>query len=333
MPAVGKSGPCTNFKMSGSVGAGIVHQRDGGVDDLGEVVRRNFCRHADGDAVRAIHQQVGNARGQHVGFDFAVVVVGTEIDGVFIEVFQQSRRHLRKLRFGITIGRWRIAIDRSEVSLAEYQRIAQAPRSAPGEPTRRTPRGCRADGTCPSPRRRSWRTYACSLGSEPHLLHGVENAAMHWLQSVTNIGQRAADDDRHRVVEIRPPHLLFDIDGLQCSARPGCRLRREEEVKGSSGFWDRQAWKRRSWFRAACLWLKISVNGCNLRWLVIGYYTISEAFFGPVGGFDRSHAGGRGRKAGVLRLRCEFASLITTPIRMTVIGPGSAAEEEHDNPF
>ena len=42
----------------------------------------------------------------------------------------------------------------------------------------------------------------------------IKNAAMHRLQSVTHIRQRAADDDRHRIIEIRSPHLLFNVDGL-----------------------------------------------------------------------------------------------------------------------
>ena len=36
---------------------------------------------------------------------------------------------------------------------------------------------------------------------------------MHRLQAVADIGQRAADDHAHRVIEIRPPHLVFDVDG------------------------------------------------------------------------------------------------------------------------
>ena len=35
---------------------GIVHQRDGGIHNLCEIVRRNFCGHADGDSVRPVHQ-------------------------------------------------------------------------------------------------------------------------------------------------------------------------------------------------------------------------------------------------------------------------------------
>ncbi len=65
------------------------------------------------------------------------------------------------------------------------------------------------------------------IGREAHLLHRVENAAMHRLQSVANVGQRAADDDRHRIVEIRTAHLLFNVDGLNVQRARVNRLRPE----------------------------------------------------------------------------------------------------------
>jgi hypothetical protein len=37
---------------------------------------------------------------------------------------------------------------------------------------------------------------------------------MHRLQSVADVGQRAADNHRQGIVEIRPLHLLFNVDGL-----------------------------------------------------------------------------------------------------------------------
>src|SRR5260370_30470169 len=49
---------------------------------------------------------------------------------------------------------------------------------------------------------------------QPHLLHRKKYAAVHGLESVTYVGQRAADDHRHRVVEIRTAHLVFDVDRL-----------------------------------------------------------------------------------------------------------------------
>ena len=67
---------------------GIVDQRDGGVDDFRQIVRRNFRRHAYSDTVTAVDQQVRNARGKNVRFYFAAVVVGMEIDSLFIQIFQ-----------------------------------------------------------------------------------------------------------------------------------------------------------------------------------------------------------------------------------------------------
>ena len=48
---------------------------------------------------------------------------------------------------------------------------------------------------------------------EAHLLHAVEDAAVDGLEAIPGVGQGAADDDGHRVVEIRPAHLLVDVDG------------------------------------------------------------------------------------------------------------------------
>jgi hypothetical protein len=82
-------------------------------------VRRNFCGHADRDSVGAVDQKIRNSRGQNVRLDFAAVIVGAEVDGVFVEILEQRAGNGSELRFGITIGgRW-VAIDRAEISLTE----------------------------------------------------------------------------------------------------------------------------------------------------------------------------------------------------------------------
>ena len=43
----------------------VAEQREAGVDDLGQVVRRDVGRHADRDARRAVDQQVRQPRRQH----------------------------------------------------------------------------------------------------------------------------------------------------------------------------------------------------------------------------------------------------------------------------
>ena len=44
------------------------------------------------------------------------------------------------------------------------------------------------------------------------LAHGVQHAPVHGLQAVAHIGQCAADDHAHRIVEVGLPHLLFEAD-------------------------------------------------------------------------------------------------------------------------
>src|SRR5208283_3709545 len=47
----------------------------------------------------------------------------------------------------------------------------------------------------------------------------------HRLQSVANVGQSAANNHRQGIVEIRPLHLLFNVDGLHVEgAGAGRRL-------------------------------------------------------------------------------------------------------------
>ena len=108
-------------------GLGIFNQRDGRVDDLGEVVRRNVGGHADGDAVGAVDDQYGNARGQHGGLVGGLVEVGNHVDGFHLDVGHQGFGDALQAAFGVTVGRGRVAIDRTEVALPVDQRIAQRP--------------------------------------------------------------------------------------------------------------------------------------------------------------------------------------------------------------
>ena len=128
---------------------GMLDQLDGGTDDFRQVVRRKVGRHADGDAGRSINQQVGNARGKDFGFNFAIVVIRFEIDGLKVEVFEQRGGDARKAGFGVPVGRGRVAIHRSEVPLALDQRVAQG--EGLGEPDEGVVDSQVAvrDGTCP----------------------------------------------------------------------------------------------------------------------------------------------------------------------------------------
>ena len=53
---------------------------------------------------------------------------------------------------------------------------------------------------------------------EAHLVHRVEDPALNRLQAVAHVRQRAADDDRHRVVEEAGAHLLLQLATFDAAA-------------------------------------------------------------------------------------------------------------------
>jgi hypothetical protein len=95
-----------------------------GVDDLAQIVRRDVGGHADGDALRAVDQQVREARRQDLGFALGLVVIGLEIDGVVVEIVEQRIGDASEPSLGIAIGRRRIAVHRPEIALTVDQRQA-----------------------------------------------------------------------------------------------------------------------------------------------------------------------------------------------------------------
>ena len=115
MPPVGKSGPRMMWLRSSVVASRMVDQVDDAIANLAQVVRRDVGRHADGDARRAVEQQIWQARWQHHWLFAVAVVVGLEVDGVVVDIGQQLRRDHRHLRLGIMVDK---AIGHERVAFA-----------------------------------------------------------------------------------------------------------------------------------------------------------------------------------------------------------------------
>ncbi len=166
----------------------IAHHGDGGGDDLRQVVRRDVGGHADGDARTAVDEQIGNAGGQYLRLLFTVVEVGFEVDRFLVDVFEERGRDLGQTRFGIPVGRGRIAIDGAKVSLAVHQDVAH------GEVLRHADEGVINGGV--AMRMELTENFTDDLGAlasgaaeaEAHFAHGVENAAVNGLQSIADVG-------------------------------------------------------------------------------------------------------------------------------------------------
>ena len=193
----------------------ILDDHETGVDDFAEVVRRDVRGHADGDTRGAVDEQVRILRRQYRRLALGAVVVGDEIDGLFVDVVaHQLFGEARQADFGVTHCRRIVAVDGAEVALAVDEPVAhrEVLRHAHDGVVDRAVavRVVFTHHVADDARRFLVRL----AGRVALLVHPVKDAAVHRLQAVADVRQRAADDDRHRVVEIRLAHLVFDIDGI-----------------------------------------------------------------------------------------------------------------------
>jgi hypothetical protein len=186
-----------------------VHRR---VDHLAEVVRRYVGRHADGDAARAVDEQVRDARRQDRGLDLRVVEVRDEVDALLVDVAEQLDRELREARLGVAVGCGGVAVDGAVVALAVDERVAH--REVLGETDHRvvdarvTVRVIVAEHVTDDGGALAVR----GGGQEPLLVRGVQDAPVDGLQAVTRVGDGAPHDDAHRVIEVARAHLVLDRD-------------------------------------------------------------------------------------------------------------------------
>ncbi len=220
----GDAAGAVNDPARGKIGAGnvghqllaghlrVVDEELQGIDHLGEVVRRYVGRHADGDAGRAVDQQVRDLRGQHLGLGQGLVVVGDEIDRLLVQVDQHFVGQALHADLGVPHGGGGVAVDGAEVALAVDQRVAH------GEVLGHAHDGVVHGGIAV---RVIFTDHVADdagrllVGLVPvvlELAHGEEHAPMDRLQPVAHIRQRPADDDAHGVVEIGLLHLFFDAD-------------------------------------------------------------------------------------------------------------------------
>ena len=107
-------------------------------------------------------------------------------------------------------GGWRIVVDRAEVALAVDELVAHREllrQTREGVVDRRVAVGVVVAHDVADDRR------ALAVGPrrrEAVLGHREQHAAVNRLEAVADVGQRATDDDRHRVVEVRRAHLVFE---------------------------------------------------------------------------------------------------------------------------
>ena len=205
------------------LGAGMGDEIERRVAKLGDVVRRDRGRHADGDALRAVGEQVRHRRGHHDRLFRVARVIVAPVDRVLFDALHQQARDVGQARLGVAVGGGVIAVDVAEIALPFDQRITR------GEVLREAHKGL-VDRLVAVRMERA-HDVADDLGAflergagiEPEDVHAVEDAAMHGLEAVARVGQRPAHDGRERIGEI----ALFErIAQVDVDRRRGRRWRR-----------------------------------------------------------------------------------------------------------
>ena len=189
-------------------------------------MRRDFRRHPHRDAVRAVDEQVRHARRQHRWLFRGLVEIGDEVHRLFLDVREQLLGHARQAALRVAVGRRGVAIHGAEIPLAVNQRVAHV------EALRHADQGV-VNGRVAvrvvfldDLANHARALDVALVGGVALLVHRVENAAMHGLQAVAHVGQGAPDDYAHRVIEIRLPHLVFNINRLLARGPAWGALRR-----------------------------------------------------------------------------------------------------------
>ena len=213
----------------------VLQQRDRRRRDLAQVVARDLGREADGDAARAVEQHERQPRRQQARLLGRAVVVRDEVDRALVDLVEQQARDRREARLGVAHRRRAVAVARAEVALAVDQRIAQREvlRHADERVVRRlvAVRMKAAEDVADDARALDRLRPGAGGEHQAHARHRVEDAALHRLLAVGDVGERAPLDDRERVLEIG----ALGVFGERDDAVGGRRGQGIEEVGSHRG--------------------------------------------------------------------------------------------------
>ena len=118
-----RSGDDLHQLMNGQVG--VIKQGYQSVHNLGQVMGRNLGRHAYGNTLGTVDQDIGNLGRQNRWFLQRVIVVGDKIDGFLVQIGNDFLVKFGHPGLGIPHSRRGITIHGTKVTLAVNQRIAQ----------------------------------------------------------------------------------------------------------------------------------------------------------------------------------------------------------------
>ena len=213
--AGGKVGPRDELDQLVHAEVRVVHDGTDAVNQLAEVVRRDVGGHADGDARRAVHEQIGEAGGEDGRLGGFLVVIGAKLDGVLVNAAQEFLGDFGEPALGIAVGGGRVAVHGAEIALGVHERVGHDP--GLGHAHERVVNRAVAVGVV------SFQHFADdaralrrgAIVQQAFAQHGVKDATLDGLEAVASVRQGARDDDRHRVIDVGRLHDVRNAGGLK----------------------------------------------------------------------------------------------------------------------
>ena len=223
IPAVGKSGPltCCISRSTSIDGSSIIATS-------ASTVSPRWCGGMFVAMPTAMPDEPLTSRfGKRAGSDrrlaARLVVVRLEVDRVRVDVAEQLGRQAREPALRVPHRRGGVAVDVPEVPLAVDERVPHRKRLSESD-ERVVDRGVAVRVVLPHHGADDVRALLVRPARlHPGLVHPVEDAPVHRLETVAHVGQRPRDDDAHRVVEEARAHLLLELARLDSSgAQAAC---------------------------------------------------------------------------------------------------------------
>ena len=173
-------------------------------------MRRDIGGHTHRNTRGTIDQQIWESGRKNGWFFFTFIIVRLKIDRIAVNIIQQKCGSFGQPSFGITHGGGAITIHRAKVTLPVNQLDPHGPRLS------HTHHGIVNRGVtmrmvfthhltnC------AGRFAVRFIVGKTAFMHGIQDATMNRLKTISHIRQRTADNNRHRIREVGGAHLLLN---------------------------------------------------------------------------------------------------------------------------
>ena len=177
----------------------------------------HICCHTYGNTAGTITYHEWECSWKDHRLSKGFIVVRHEVYSLLTDVGHHLLADLGHLGLCVSHGcRW-VTIDGAEVSLREYNRIAEG--EVLGQPYKSIVDRCVSMWMVLTKyiTHDSCTLLVCRIVSDTHVPHGVEDSSMYWLETIPCIRKGSGHDYAHGVVNVAALHLVGQIIGQYCT--------------------------------------------------------------------------------------------------------------------